>query len=154
MPTDKELSELLREFTKGPIQSIPGVVTNVVDAESQYIIDVKPIGGAPLLAVRLKASIDGNIKDGLVEIPEKDSAVLVGIINDDPDTAFLRKTSKVSKVLLNGVDLVAVLVEKFNQLEERMTLHQHLSATPGNPTTIEPTSNPDIIETKPSDFGA
>jgi hypothetical protein len=134
--TDEQIRQRLKELCKAPIQTIPAVVLEV--DEENFTIDVKPLSGAEMFEVRLKAGIDG-VKDGMVEFPAKDSTVLIGLIGNDKHTAFVLKCSKVDKIVirigsislimtkdeitmndgsLGGLVNIADLVGKLNTIEQ------------------------------------
>lgn len=91
-----ELHQKLKEFTKAPIQVNVATVTKV--DEGAFTCDLKFVSGATLSDVRLKAAID-ELPDGVVEVPEVDSSVLVGVINNETNQCFVLKCSKVAKVI-------------------------------------------------------
>lgn len=97
--TNEELLSAFQAAIKVPLQVFTADVIEV--DEDSYTIDVKPPGMAEVSEVRLKAAIDNEVT-GMVEIPEAGSSVLVGIIGNDPDTAYLIKCSKVAKIIING----------------------------------------------------
>jgi hypothetical protein len=99
MTREERLSEGFKSLIKVPLQVLPATVLSV--DEENYTIDVEPIGFPEFPEVRLKAAIDG-VKDGVVEIPEVESTVLIGIILNQYEDAFLLKCSKVSKIVING----------------------------------------------------
>lgn len=90
----------------------------------EYTAIVLPEGEAEL-EVRLKAGIDGVV-DGIVEVPEVDSDVLISLIGNDPDNAYIAKCSKVEKIIMFGGELgglikieamLAQLNNRFNLLK-------------------------------------
>ncbi|TAE33326.1 MAG: hypothetical protein EAZ92_00625 [Candidatus Kapaibacterium sp.] len=91
-----DLLEKLKELTKAPIQVQPAVVKKV--DEAAFTCDVEFLSGAELSDVRLKAAID-ELPDGVVEVPEVDSSVLVGIIGNTSNQCFVLKCSKVAKII-------------------------------------------------------
>lgn len=99
MTSEEKLVNALKRISKVPMQVISATVLSV--DEDNYTIDVEPAGQAELPDVRLKAAIDG-LKDGVVEIPEEGSTVLIGLIGNSEDEAFLIRCSKVSKIIING----------------------------------------------------
>ncbi|TAE65893.1 MAG: hypothetical protein EAY68_06435, partial [Bacteroidetes bacterium] len=90
-----DLHQKLKEFTKAPIQVNVAMVTKV--DEGAFTCDLKFVSGATLSDVRLKAAID-DMPDGVVEVPEVNSSVLVGVINNETNQCFVLKCSKVAKV--------------------------------------------------------
>ena len=136
--TDAQIRRLLKDFTQAPVQVKAGTVTEV-DEDAQTCT-VKPVDGAELLDVRLKANIDED-EETCINIPAVDSTVLVGAIHNDPDTTFIAMTSKVSKVIkkindqtyemtdqshvFNGGDnggliIIADLINQLNAIENKI----------------------------------
>lgn len=99
MKSDAEIREALKRLCAPPVQCLVAIVDSV--DEENYTIDVKPVGGAVLFEVRLKAAIN-DVKDGIVEIPEVGSSVIIGLLGNDKNTAFVLKTDKVKQVIING----------------------------------------------------
>ena len=133
--TDQEIRDKLAEFTSQPIQVISATVTAV--DETKQTVDVEPPSQAEIPAVRLKAAIDST-EDGIYLVPEQGSTVLIGIIANDPDTAFVLKASTITKIKfkiegqtlevtsngfvinggnLDGITKIAQVVSKLNALE-------------------------------------
>lgn len=131
--------EIIRKFKAISKQAIQTFVASVqeVDQESATITAL-PVGGPELFDVRLRAAIDGS-EQGVILFPKVGSTVLVGIIGNDPDTAFVCRQSEVEKAilkigessleistdgfLLNGGSLgglinIADLVGKLNEIEQ------------------------------------
>jgi hypothetical protein len=136
MSKEQEIIRRLREIAKQPLQTFVASVQEV--DEEQATITALPVGGPELTDVRLRAAIDGA-EDGVILFPEVGSTVLVGIIGNDPDTAFVCRCSVVQKAklkigdstleistegfLMNGGSLgglinIADLVEKLNAIEQ------------------------------------
>jgi hypothetical protein len=163
--SDEQIREALRELTKAPVQVKMATVLSV-DLNGPSC-SVQPENEAELLEVRLKAGVDG-IQDGIIEVPSVDSTVLVGIVENDQDDAFVLKCSKVDKVIVTGLQevkgklkveselevdgevkvnggsnggmvLIKVLLQKLNQLEVKMATHQHLVGPV--PTLPDPATN-------------
>lgn len=102
MITDEQIRDLLKRFLVIPTQVFHA---KVVDIDlNNYSCTVTPFEGADLQEVRLKASIEVEY-EGFVEIPTVGSSVLVGLIGNDADTAYIVKCSKVSKIIINGGEL-------------------------------------------------
>lgn len=99
MTPAEKLVQALRKINSVPMWVVPATVLSV--DEENYTIDVEPTGQADLPDVRLKAAIDG-VRDGVVEIPEVRSTVLIGLIGNSEEEAFVIKCSKVSKTIFNG----------------------------------------------------
>lgn len=127
--SDEDLRQMLKQLVAPPVQVLVADVTAV--NLNEYSIDVKPIGRAEVLDVRLKAGLDG-IKQGIVEIPKNGSKVLIGLIGNDKNTAFLIKTSEVDEVLMNvesfkmnggnlgGLIKIEELVDRLNKIEDKL----------------------------------
>lgn len=121
--TDAEVRSLLKGFFKIPDQVFPAEVLSV-DLNT-HTIKVKPVGRAEIPDVRLKAGEESE-NTGIVEVPEVNSSVLVGLIGNDKNTAYVVKCSKVSSVIINGGDLGGLIkieelkseLDKYNQLLE------------------------------------
>lgn len=92
---------MLKDFTKTPETTVIAIVKSV--DEDEWIIDAEPIEQNKIFNIRLKAVIDTE-KGGIIEVPEVDSKVLIGFIYNDPDTAYVLKVNKVSKILMIGGD--------------------------------------------------
>lgn len=96
MTKQAELIKQLKALTKVPVQVIPGEVTEVT---APYYCTVKPVNGPEIYEVRLRASID-NSDTGFIEVPKKNSTVLIGLIGNSSDNCFVVKCSEVEKVLM------------------------------------------------------
>lgn len=121
--TDEEIRNLLKALCASPIQTFTADVTAV--NTDKYTIDVKPPGRAPILDIRLKAAVD-SVKDGVVEIPEVNSTVIIGILGKDKSTAFVIKTSKVTKTIINngnngGLAIVEKILDNLNTIKSFCT---------------------------------
>jgi hypothetical protein len=99
MTPGEKLINAIKKLNTVPMSAFPATVLAV--NEDNYTIDVEPVDQAELPDVRLKAAID-SVKDGVVEIPEVGSTVLIGLIGNKEEEAFLLKCSKVSKTVING----------------------------------------------------
>ena len=107
MNRESEIRDKLRDLSRAPVQVLPALVTAV--DEENLSMDVAPFEGAEILDVRLKAGIDG-IDHGVIEIPALDSTVLIGLIGNDEEEAYLVKTSAVTKIIVNGSDQGEVIM--------------------------------------------
>jgi hypothetical protein len=121
----------LKAFTKAPIQVHVATVLRV--DESDYTCEVQFLSGSTKSDVRLKAAID-ELPDGVVEIPEDNSTVLVGIIGNKSSQCFVLKCSKVKRfeciiknvelrissdgIVMNGGDLGGMV--KIKELEANL----------------------------------
>lgn len=103
--SDAEIRELFRNLIDVPVQVVPGRVLSV--DEDKLTCIVKPIGGDPEIKARLKSAVDE--KEGyFLLIPEVDSSVLVGLINNDETKSFVLSFGQLSKlhVLIGSQRLV------------------------------------------------
>ncbi len=98
--SDKEIFERMKSAFKGAIQCVPATVVSVNEVNLSCVVTLFDETEIP--DVRLKASIDEEIVDGLVEIPEVGSTVLVGLISNNESDRFVLKCSKVVRVLSFG----------------------------------------------------
>lgn len=111
--TAEEIREKLKSMCAGPIQAFWAQVVSVDLAENSCVLT--PEDESPELdGVMLKADLEET--DGIVEVPAKNSRVICMLLNNDPDTAFVVKTTKVDKVLL------------FGGKQKGMVLHDELKA--------------------------
>lgn len=119
--TDSDVRDLLKKFFAIPEMVFVGTV-KAVDMNT-YSCTVEPAGGgAALQDVRLKAGVETEYT-GLVEIPELGSSVLVGLIGNDSDTAYIVKCSKVEKIIINngglgGLVKIEELRESFDSIKD------------------------------------
>jgi hypothetical protein len=117
--------------------------------------------GSEIDNVRLKAAIpdEGTIDNGATFKPSVNSNVLVALIEGIESNAFVCCFSDIDGIIYkyNGTEILNIdgtqgtivfnggnngafiniqsLVDKINRLETIMTAHQHITTTPGNPTT-------------------
>lgn len=114
------IAEFKRAFgAMVPVQVFPAEVTEVDEATASCT--VKPVSGPELFDVRIKAAINDKT-DGLLIVPVVGSTVLVGIIGNDAETAYIAKYDSIDRVLLHngslgGMVKVGELVSKLNALE-------------------------------------
>lgn len=118
--TDEDVRRALKEFLKMSDSVFVGKVTDV-DLNSNSCT-VQPIEAAELLDVRLKAAVE-NVNDGIVEVPVVGSSVIVGLIGNDENTAYIIKCSQVDKVIFyggnnGGIPLAKVLKQEFDKTNE------------------------------------
>lgn len=143
-----------------PTQIVVGKVISV--DENKQVCDVDVVNSPDLLDVRIRAVIDDE-KKGVLIVPKVDSYVLVGLINNRPESAFVASVTELDKYYLYANDEIQIggdnfkglvkiddLVDKLNQLENKVNdfiqkynTHTHIttateSATP-TPGTISPT---------------
>lgn len=115
--SQEELGKALKGWLAGPVQTFTADVVSV--DQSSLTCVVQPADGPELSDVRLKAAID-NVKEGAVEFPTVGSSVLVGIIGNDENTAFLLKCSNVDKVMFydglkGGLINIQTLIMELNK---------------------------------------
>ncbi|OSZ79271.1 hypothetical protein CAP35_13740 [Chitinophagaceae bacterium IBVUCB1] len=172
MGFDKELQELIQLVVKKQLNSFSqitiGRAVNVTDA----MCDVERADAPTLMGVRLNALED--MGDGYVTtVPEENSYVLCGIIENDKTEAVILKCSQVSKVLWkvqdmtkvfakdgvvwNGGDnggmvIVGKLIERLNEVEsaladliQKYNAHKHPYVNVSTPAI---TSAADSLSTK------
>lgn len=94
----KTMEQLSARF-RGPV--ICEVATVVSVDEDNLSCTVKLMDDTEIVDVRLKAAID-EVTEGLVQIPEVDSSVLVVRIGNDVSTRFVVAFSNVVKVMFYG----------------------------------------------------
>jgi hypothetical protein len=131
--SDDEIRRALQQLCAAPVINKVATVVSV-DLEN-YTATVLPEGEAELDEVRLKAGIDGEV-DGIVEVPKVDSDVLISLIGNDLDNAYIAKCSKVEKIIMFGGELgglikIEYLLQRINALETKMNTHTH-------PVTVVP----------------
>lgn len=78
---------------------------------------VLPQDGVEMFDVRLKAGVE-NVTEGLVEIPAIDSSVLIVLIGNSAENAFVAKCSRVEEVLFYGGDNGGLI--KVNELVSQL----------------------------------
>lgn len=110
----------MKAFNRTPSICFPADVVEV-DVDS-LTCTVLPINGAELFNVRLKASVNG-VMDGVVEIPAIDSSVLICLIGNNPEAAFVAKVDAVDKVIMFGGDnggltITPKLVQELNKTNQ------------------------------------
>jgi hypothetical protein len=133
--TEEDILKGLKRVFKGPLQTVPG---EIVKVNEDMTVEVLTIANSTLPDVRLRAAIDG-VTDGVILWPKQGSSVLVTIIGNDEDTAFVSSVSEVDKVeirigsisffltkdeitmndgSLGGLVKIADLVGKLNVIEQ------------------------------------
>ena len=122
MSKEAKVIEALKKAFGGmvPVQVFPAKVTEVDEATASCTVE--PVAGPEIFEVRIKAAINDK-KDGLVIVPVVGSFVLVGIIGNDPETAYIAKYDSIEKIVLHGGELGGIvkvqdLVSKLNALEK------------------------------------
>lgn len=158
----EELMSKMRSLFKAPVQCEIATVKEVDEINLSCVVVLA--NGTEIPDVRLKASIE-DMHDGLVQIPETDSSVVVGLIGNDPGTRFIMLFSNVVKVVFfngenGGLIKIAALVDKVNVIENKVNdiitkfnahVHSGVTTGPGSsgttPTTVSGTlSNTSVSE--------
>ena len=156
-----KLNTALRKWHKklSPIQQFDATVVSVDDTD--YTCVIAPIDGGANYTARLKPIIDGD-DHGVIAIPENDSYVLAGILNNNDNSAYIIKYSKVKTYLIKnnagatvllkddgtieingngfgGLVKVNDLVTRLNNIEAAFNAHTHiLTLTSGTGTAAVP----------------
>lgn len=124
MTINDTIKKIVSEEIK--IQVLMGKVKSV--DESKMVCDIDLETAPDLLDVRLRSIIDSTDK-GVLIVPKKDSVVLVGIIENRIESAFVLSFSEVEKIRLitdeielagkdfKGLVKVEDLTQKLNNLE-------------------------------------
>ena len=138
MATADKVRELLKDFTRGPEQVLTGTVLEIYEEELK--IDVEIPEAPEVYDVRLKPALDDSA-NYFVQFPRKGSNVMIGIIENDPDSAYLISCNDLEKFLVkigemtfqmteerfvinkgenDGLINIVPLVEKINDLENEI----------------------------------
>ncbi|GAB5524887.1 MAG: hypothetical protein Roseis2KO_27590 [Roseivirga sp.] len=99
MKVDEQIIARLRQMLTAPHIVFPATV-KAVDKDTMTCT-VTPPDGVDMLDVRLKAAVE-EVNEGMVEIPAIDSSVLVVIIGNRQENAFIARCSGVEEVLFYG----------------------------------------------------
>lgn len=99
----------MSEFEKALTRKIKGLIPNqsfigkvVKVDEVKYTCTVMPLDSdAEIFKVRLKPTID-NEKNGIIAIPSVDSFVIVGLLNNNENSAFVVWCSNIKKYYIVG----------------------------------------------------
>lgn len=105
------MREELRQFilSQVPTQTVGGTVLRVDEARATCDVQPADAGAAELLDVQLRAVDDGSAK-GFVLWPVVGSAVLVGLIDNDPNHCAVLACSRVAAfTLASPTDSLAAL---------------------------------------------
>jgi len=101
MTKDQEkLNEALKARFGAPVQCEIATVESVDEDKASCVVTLAD--GTEIEDVRLKASIDEDMHDGLVQIPGVGSSVVVGLIGNDLSTRFVMLFTVVTKVVFFG----------------------------------------------------
>jgi len=148
MAINREIIDKLKDLTDPPVQVFAGQVESV-DEDAQTC-EVKPVNGPKLYDVRIKAAIDEK-EAGLIVVPVIGSTVLLGLIGNDTETAFIVKYTSIERLLIttqsgfkldlsdegiimnqgkhDGLPILGAVVNKLNRLEQKHnTLVQNFNA--------------------------
>jgi hypothetical protein len=98
---DVEIARKLKQMIGSTIQVEPAVVLSV--DETKLTCRVRLLDDTEIPDVRLKAAID-ELTQGMYQVPEVNSSVLVGKIGNNTKTRFVIMFSKVVKVVFYGGD--------------------------------------------------
>lgn len=93
-----DIRQGLKALCAGPINTVVATVKSV-DEDTLSMVCTPAGGGADYEEVRLKATI-GDDESGVYVIPKAGTSVLLGIINDDPDSTYLHLAQSVNKIIL------------------------------------------------------
>ncbi|MBE9468971.1 MAG: hypothetical protein IMY72_11730 [Bacteroidetes bacterium] len=112
-----------------------------------------------LLNVRLNSVLEAGTKV-ITIYPTIGSKVLCAMIENNPTDAFLLSTTDIDEIIINGGEnggliKISELVDKVNQLEDKMKSHQHLYVNAGGtptPTTVDVATNPEFVNTVVEDI--
>lgn len=113
-----------------PVQTRVAKVTSVNEQEMTCDVDVE--GLAPRKRVRLRAVISGS--GGFVVIPQVGSYVLIGLIDNKPESCVVVATSDVSSYVIKTEQeslkkIIADLIDAINQITVNC-------ATPNSPSGV------------------
>jgi hypothetical protein len=130
------IEQVLRE--KLPVQVIAGTVKELDRAGACITVQPLDTTAPPLLDVRLRAVDDGSAA-GFVQWPVQGSAVLVGLIGNDINTAFMVAASEVETfTLATQQESLLTWLQDFGQLlEKQLQLLTNQGPTDGlTPTSL------------------
>lgn len=125
----EQLLNLIRQQL--PVQVVSGTVLAVNKAEATC--DVQPLDTAApeIFDVRLRA-VDDEQLTGLIIWPQVGSVVLVGLIDNDPNTAFLSLASEVeSYTLSTEQESLLTWLQDLVQALQQLVLLTNAGATTG-----------------------
>jgi hypothetical protein len=180
----RELKNAVKRLVEDLINVQTLVCTVVSVDKNADTCEVEPVNGeANLTDVRLKAIIEDPENPPLaickiVVYPKVGSTVIVSIIEDNPNVAYVGIISEIDEILiimggafkmhlkpdgnlefneglLGGLVKIQELITKLNVLENRMGTHQHLyinAAAVVTPTTPDVATNPAITPTELSEL--
>ncbi len=151
MADQQNLKEALIELLRSEFSNRPAIVCTVKEVNGIRITVESILDKKTYKDVRLQA----NPGNGILIVPAVDSDVILEWISET--AGYVAMVSAADSIQLldgsyGGLVKVTELVDKLNVLEQRMTSHQHISATSGSPTTFDIATNPDITETTIADL--
>lgn len=145
MSWETNLEELITKIVKTaiPMFVIEGVVTNVYEDSC----DIKIESGITLFKVRLHTVL--NQKKGILIKPLKDSKVLCGIVENNPNDAFIIRCTEVDTIIINegkngGVTITPKLVDELKKNNE--ILQALLNTINGSPVTEPGNGSPSALQ--------
>lgn len=94
-----ELKRFIERYV--PTQTIVGTVTAIDSSSPPKFCTVKPIKSPELFDVAFKSGTEDD-DTGIIEVPEVDSLVLVGIKENQKRSNYIIKCSKVKEIIING----------------------------------------------------
>ncbi len=117
----EELIRQMKALSKCP-WIVEAATVKEVDEDNLSCVVELLVDETEIPNVRLKAGID-NVTDGMVQIPEVDSVVLIGMINNDYNNRCVVAFSKVTKTLFNGGDSgglinIQTLIDNLNKTND------------------------------------
>lgn len=121
MSKEREVREKLKGLVALPAINFLAVVTEV--DKGNATATVKPISGPELFDVRLRATIDGATT-GVVLFPAVGSSVIVSLINNEVNEAYITQYSEVEEIQTNGVNLldkINSIIGDLNTLKQAFT---------------------------------
>lgn len=173
MSKHTEVRELLWRLIRDNVPAACFEATVIEVDEQERTCSLAPANGDPQLFSARLVSIVDELDSYCYIVPAIGSTVLALVLNNDPIDVFIVSASSISAIIykigertfradgqahvfdggqLGGLPVIGSLVERLNRLEDRMLSHQHLSASPGQPTTNDPITNPGWQNTTVADI--
>lgn len=123
MPYQEEIREALKSLTPKAAVSVIRAKIISVDENNYTAEAITLLAGTERSNVLLRA-VDASGQFGFAVIPENDSEVLLGVIENVPAATFLVQASKVKKIVYigstNGLVDRTALVQQINDLKQAM----------------------------------
>lgn len=161
---DNKVREALLKMIRAemPDQTIVAKVTSVTESKGVCDVALANDPDLEIYDVRLQATTAENLK-GILIVPVVGSYVLINIIKNNPQAAFVSAFTEVEKVIwenesgmtlelsdrlkLNGVAhgglvIIQNLVDRINTLENAINTHVHSGVTSGSSLSGIPTPAP------------